>query len=120
MRSTSLLALAWLLAGAYGAAAGECAVSGPPVTLEAEVVDWTLTIASGGSCVRGLRSRAMTLDSVRLASPAHDGAADVQGYGFTYRARPDFTGEDFFTVAMSGISRGVRGATTIRVRVLVR
>jgi hypothetical protein len=98
----------------------DCAIIGPPARLDGETVDWTLVIGSGQRCLRGLRHGAMLLDSVIIGAPAKLGVATVQGYGFSYRAPSDAKGEDAFSVTMAGSNRGIRGASTIRVRVLVR
>src|SRR4051812_4359935 len=89
------LLTACCLLGASAAHAGGCviAASGPPARLlAAETIDWTFVIASGQSCVRGLRSGAMLIESVSLVAPAKIGAAAVAGYGFTYRAPADYKG----------------------------
>jgi hypothetical protein len=120
MRAMFAAVAAWLLLGVYQAAAGECAIAGPRAKLDSDAVDWALVIASGQSCVRGLRWGAMMLDDVRISSPAKSGEAGVQGYSFVYRARPDFKGEDTFSVVIAGSNRGIRGSSTIRVLVSVR
>ena len=108
------------MVGIDSVGAGECAVTGPRVKLDSQSVDWTLVIASGQSCVRGLRSAAMTLESVSLGSPAQFGEVIVQGYSFVYRARTDFKGEDSFSVVMTGTNKGIRGTSIIRVLVSIR
>ena len=111
---------AWLLLGMLGAHAGGCIIEGPPPRLDSQPVEWTFTIASGQSCTRGLRSGAMTLDSVSIGSPAKVGEATAQGYSFSYRAPRDFKGEDSFAVTMVGTNRRIRGSSTIQVHVSVR
>lgn len=120
MRATSAALVTWLLLGGGQAMAGGCAITGPPAKLDSTAIDWTLVIASGQSCVHGLRGGAMMLDSVRISAPAKSGEAAVQGYGFVYRARADFKGEDSFSVVIAGSNRGIRGSSTIRVLVSVR
>ena len=120
MRFTVCLLLAWLLVGVLSAKAGDCVPTGPPAQLNSETVDWTIVIMSGHTCLRGLRSRAMTLESVVVSAPAKFGEATVQGYGFSYKAPHDFKGEDSFSVTMSGANRGIRGNSIIRVEVSVR
>ena len=111
---------AWFLLGMLGAQAGGCIIDGPPPRLDSQPVEWAFTIASGQSCIRGLRSGAMTLDSVSIASPAKVGEATAQGYSFSYKAPRDFKGEDSFSVRMVGSNRGIRGSSTIQVYVSVR
>ena len=114
------LAVAWLLLGMFGAQAGGCIIDGPPPRLDSQPVEWTFTIASGQSCTRGLRSGAMTLDSVSIVLPAKVGEVTAQGYSFSYKAPRDFKGEDSFSVTMIGTNRRIRGSSTIQVHVSVR
>jgi hypothetical protein len=115
-----LFALAWCSFGASGAEAGDCVVNGSPPRLDSQPVEWTFTIASGQSCIRGLRSSAMILDNVSISSPAKAGEATVQGYSFSYKAPRDFKGEDSFAVTMVGTNRRIRGSSVIQVHVSVR
>ena len=120
LRWATLAIVFFAVFGPRPASAAECAITGPQVKLDIELVDWTLVIASGRNCTRGLRSGAMLVDSVTIGDPAKRGIAAVQGYGFTYRAPADFKGDDAFSVVIAGTDRGIRGASTLRVRVLVR
>jgi hypothetical protein len=108
----------WL--GVLSAQAGDCIINGLLPQLDSQPLFWAFEIASGQSCIRGLRSGAMLLDSVQLSEPAKAGVATVQGYSFSYRAPPNFKGEDSFAVTMSGVYRRVRGSSVIHVQVLVR
>src|SRR4051812_13029998 len=98
MRSTAAgpFVFALVLLGSPGAQAGYCIVEGPPPRLDSQPVQWKFTIASGDSCIRGLRSGAMQLDSVSVSTPAKVGQATVQGYSFSYRAPQGFRGDDTF------------------------
>ena len=112
--------LALLLLGAPCAQAGYCIVDGPQPRLDSQPVEWKFTIASGDSCIRGLRSGAMQLDSVSVSSPAKVGQATVQGYSFSYQAPRGFKGEDDFSVTMTGTNYRIRGSSVIQVHVSVR
>ena len=121
MRSAAgRFALALLLLGAPCAEAGYCVVDGPQPRLDSQPVEWKFTIASGESCVRGLRSGAMQLDSVSISTPAKVGQATVQGYSFSYKAPRGFKGEDAFAVTMTGANYRIRGSSIIQVHVSVR
>jgi hypothetical protein len=120
MRFVVWLLLTWLLLGVDLAKAGDCVITGAPPILDSKPVEWTIVIASGQSCLRGLRSGAMTLESVVVSTPAKFGEATIQGYGFSYRAPRDFKGDDSFSVIMSGVNRGIHGNSIIRVSVSVR
>ena len=121
MRSaTFLIVLVSLFTQTLPVQAGDCRIDGPLPKLDSQPIEWTFAIAGGQRCLRGLRSGAMLLDSVVIASPAKFGEATTQGYSFSYKAPQEFKGEDAFSVVMSGKNRGVRGSSTIRVRVLVQ
>jgi hypothetical protein len=120
MRLVVSVLMIWFLVGFQPVKAGDCGVAGPPAALDSESVDWTFNIANGQTCLRGLRSGAMLLDSVIISAPAKFGEATVQGYAFSYKAPRDFQGEDFFSVVMSGTNRGIRGKSVINVHVSVR
>jgi hypothetical protein len=120
MRLAVGLLVTWLAVGAQSAKAGDCIPAGPPAKLDFEAVDWTIVIASGQTCLRGLRSSAMTLESVAISAPAKFGEAMVQGYGFSYGAPRDFKGEDSFSVTVVGTNRGIRGNSIIHVHVSVQ
>ena len=121
MRSAAArFVLAFLLLGTPGAQAGYCIVDGPAPRLDSQPIEWKFTIASGESCIRGLRSGAMQLDSVSISSPAKVGQATVQGYSFSYKAPRGFKGEDAFAVTMTGANYRIRGSSTIQVHVSVR
>jgi hypothetical protein len=120
MRLAVGLLVTWLVVGAQSAEAGDCIPAGPPAKLDFESVDWTILIPSGQTCLRGLRSGAMILESVAVSAPAKFGEAMVQGYGFSYVAPRDFKGEDSFSVTMVGTNRGFRGNSIIHVHVSVQ
>lgn len=119
MRLVVGLLVTSLAVGAQSAKAGDCIPGGPPAQFNSESVDWTVVIASGQTCLRGLRSSAMIIESVAISTPAKFGEATVQGYGFSYGAPRDFKGEDSFSVTVVGFNRGVHGNSTIRVHVSV-
>jgi hypothetical protein len=120
MRFVAYLFCIGVVVAADSVAADGCLVTGPRARLDSESVDWQLVIASGQRCVRGLRSSTMILHNVSISDPAQNGEATAEGYGFVYKARPNFKGEDAFAVTMTGVERGIRGTTIVRVRVSVR
>jgi hypothetical protein len=120
MRFAVGLLVTWLLAGGQPAHAGDCIPAGPPPTLNSESVDWKIVIVSGQTCLRGLRSGTMILESVAISVPPKVGEAMIRGYGFSYGAPRDFKGEDSFSVTMVGTNRGIRGNSTILVHVSVQ
>lgn len=120
MRFAVQLLAIWLVLGVQSARAGDCIPAGPLPTLNSESVNWNIVIASGRTCLRGLRSSAMIIKSVAISAPAKFGEAMVQGYGFSYEAPSDFKGEDSFAVTLVGTNRGIQGNSVIRVHVSVQ
>jgi hypothetical protein len=120
MRLTVGLLLTCLVVGAQSAKAGDCVPAGPLAKLNFETLNWTIVTLGGQTCLRGLRSGAMIIDSVTISAPAKFGKAMVQGYGFSYEAPRDFKGEDSFSVTVVGTNRGIRGNSTIVVHVSVQ
>jgi hypothetical protein len=59
MRLAVGLLVTWLVVGAQSAKAGDCVPAGPPPKLDFESLNWAIVIASGQTCLRGLRSGAM-------------------------------------------------------------
>jgi len=79
-----------------------------------------MTIGSGQSCVRGIRSAFVTLDDVQLISAPQSGQVVLEGPGFIYKGGADFRGEDSFAISVSGKLNRISGSSTIRVKVLVK
>jgi Bacterial Ig domain len=108
-----------LLGDFRGAAAQSCAVQAPRYNLSADTVDWSMKIASGRSCVRGLRFRGFDIESVKLVARPQFGQVTVQGPGFRYTSKPNYNGPDSFSLAVLGRSNKQRGSSTIRIKVAV-
>src|SRR5262249_40836893 len=87
--------------------------------LKSEAVDWTMRTDSGQNCIRRHRHNRVTSDSAKLISPPQSGQVKLLGSGFSYTAKPDFEGQDFFTIQVSGMSNGIRGSSDIRIIVSV-
>jgi hypothetical protein len=105
--------------GTSAAYAIECIVKGPRYALTSDMVDWSMRISSGQSCIRGLRFSDVVIESLRLVSPAQTGQITLSGPSFTYSAKSDFRGEDFFVVEVWGTIHKSRGSSTIRISVSV-
>jgi hypothetical protein len=83
--------------------------------LTSDTVDWSIQVASGQSCVRGLRLGNVVVEKVSLTTPPKSGNVRLEGPGFRYTANSGFHGEDSFMVEGK-----VRGTSTIRVVVSVK
>ena len=117
LRSALVIGLAiW----SHGVFAQTCATQAPRYGLTSDTVDWSIQVASGQSCVRGLRSGNIVLEKVSLTSPPKSGNVQLVGPGFRYTGNPGFHGEDSFIIEVSGLAGKVRGTSTIRVVVSVK
>jgi hypothetical protein len=96
-----------------------CVVNSPHYLLMSDNVDWSIKTRSGQTCVRGLRFGGVVIETVKLLSRPQSGDVKLLGPGFSYTAKPDFQGDDSFTVVVSGTINKVRGISTIRVVVSV-
>ena len=99
--------------------ATECVVGGPRYRLTSDLVNWSMKIGSGQSCVRGLRFNNVAIESLQLVSPPRIGQVTLQGPSFTYVAKSDYAGQDSFDVLVTGTINRSRGSSTVRVSVSV-
>ena len=109
-----------LIAVRLGVAQGSCLLSGPPYQLASDTVNWSMTVGSGQSCIRGLRGRWNTLDDITLLSRPEFGQVTFQGPGLRYTAKPDYHGQDSFAILLSGEIFGVKGSSTVQIMVSVK
>jgi hypothetical protein len=101
------------------ASAQSCVSQGPRYLLTSDTVYWHVQLASGKSCVRGLRFSNVLLEKVSLIDSPKSGKVDLVGPGFRYTANPGFHGEDSFSVGVLRTANKTRGSSTIRVAVAV-
>src|ERR1700730_4453553 len=100
--------------------ATQCQLFGPSYQLASDTVVWQMTLGSGQSCVRGLRTWNATLESTKLTVPPQFGQVKLEGPGFLYRAEGRFQGEDSFVISVSGKLNKINGSSAIRIVVSVR
>jgi hypothetical protein len=100
--------------------ANSCSIYGRSYQLESDTVVWSMTIGSGQSCTRGVRTNQATLDSIKLIAPPQSGQVKLEGPGFVYKANSDFRGDDSFAILVSGKRNRISGTSTIRFAVSVR
>jgi len=106
--------------GSHEVSAEVCVSQAPHYSLTSDTVDWSIQLASGQSCVRGLRSGNIVLERVTLTTPPKSGKVQLVGPGFRYTANPGFHGDDSFIVEMLGRAGKTRGTSTIHVVVSVK
>jgi hypothetical protein len=78
-----------------------------------------MQIGSGASCTRGLKFGPININSVKLIAPPQSGQVAIKGPSFSYTAKPDFQGEDNFTLQVSGTTVRMRGVSDIKITVSV-
>ena len=116
MWTSSVITLAFLLLFGGPAFADSCVFSRTPgFQLKSDTVEWAMKIASGHTCVRGLRSGAMSSSTVELISRPQSGQVTVLGPGFSYKAKADYQGPDAFTLRVSGTLMRKQGTSEIQV-----
>ena len=91
----------------------------PPFQLSSDAVEWTMQIASGTTCTRGLKLGSTNIKDVKLITPPQSGKVDIQGPSFSYTAKADFQGQDEFTVQVSGTVVRIAGVSDVKVTVSV-
>ena len=99
--------------------ATQCVISGLRYQLRSDLVEWHINIRSGQSCVGGLRFNNVANPTIGLISPPRFGQVTLLGPGFSYTARSDYGGEDFFVVGVWGTISGVIGASIVRIVISV-
>jgi hypothetical protein len=96
-----------------------CVVDGPRYNLTADSVAWSMQIESGRTCLRGVRLNNVEVENLEIASPPQSGKLTLAGSGFAYTAKPDFSGEDSFSLTVIGSINRKRGKSAIKVTVFV-
>ena len=115
----ALVLIGFLAMNASAAYATDCVVNGPRYQLASDLVNWSMKIGSGQSCIRGLRFNNVAIKSLQLVSPPQIGQVTLLGPSFTYSAKSEYEGEDSFTVVVSGTINRSNGSSTIRITVFV-
>ena len=91
----------------------------PPYALKSDAVNWEMQIGSGKTCTKGLKYGSVAISNVKLKAPPEFGNVTVQGPGFSYSAKPDFDGQDAFTLQVTGTMVRMSGTSDIQVTVSV-
>jgi hypothetical protein len=115
-----LISSATMLVFTVPAFADSCLFSdAPPFQLSSDAVEWTMQIASGTTCIRGLKVGSTNIKDVKLIVPPQSGKVDIKGPSFSYTAKADFRGRDEFAVQVSGTMVRIAGVSDIKVTVSV-
>lgn len=119
VRIACLDLLVLLSLGIRAAYADDCLISGPRYQLHSDSVEWQMTISSGHNCVRGVRFGNVANTTINLISPPQFGQLVLLSSGFSYTAKTDFEGDDYFVVGVSGAINRVSGTSTVRILVSI-
>jgi hypothetical protein len=111
--------LVFCVFGGQAASAQTCTIDSPRYNLLGDAVGWSMEIASGRSCVGGVRIADVVFERMELISPPRVGQVTLLGPGFNYTAKADFEGEDNFTLVIFGSINKRRGSSTIHVAVVI-
>jgi hypothetical protein len=115
-----IISSATMLFLAAPAFADSCLFSAaPPFRLSSDTVEWTMQIASGRTCTRGLKLGSTNITAVKLIAPPQSGKVDTEGPSFSYAAKADFQGQDEFTVQVTGTVIRIAGVSDVKVTVSV-
>jgi Bacterial Ig domain len=115
-----IISSAAILLCAGPALADSCLFSASPAfQFSSDVVEWTMQIASGTTCTRGLKLGPTNVTEVKVIDPPQSGQVEIKGPSFSYTAKPDFQGQDEFTLQVSGTVIRIAGASDIKVTVSV-
>ena len=118
-RIASVALLVFSSLGIQEAHADECLISGPRYQLQSDTVEWLMRIRSGHSCIRGVRFSNVANATIKIISPPRFGQLQLLGPAFSYMAKSNFQGEDFFAVGVSGAIDRLSGTSTIRIVVSI-
>jgi hypothetical protein len=99
--------------------ANQCFTNGPRYKLEADTVDWQMTVHNSENCLRGVRFSYVYNATVSLGTPPKSGNVTIVGPGFSYTADNNFQGEDSFVVVVAGSKSKTTGYSKIHVIVSV-
>src|SRR5262249_47364202 len=87
--------------------------------LKSDAVDWPMRTDIGTSFTRCLRHHLLIIDTAKLTTSPLFPYTTLFRSGFSYTAKPDFEGQDSFTIQVSGMLNGIRGSSDIRIIVSV-
>jgi len=74
----------------YAASAQTCVTQAPRYALTSDTVDWSIQVASGQSCVRGLRLGNVVVEKVSLTTPQNQAMYDWKAQVFATQRIPVF------------------------------
>ena len=106
--------IAFLSLSTPAVCATECVVSGPCLQADIGRGDLVNDISAADRVVFVVSDfNNVVFESLKLVSPPKNGQIALGGPSFIYSAKPEYEGEDFFTLEVSGTINKSRGRSTI-------
>ena len=88
-----------------------------PFKLVGDSIEYSMAIAPGANCIQGLRWSYMQIYAVWVLEKPKHGELVMVGPGFRYFAKPDFSGQDKFSLVVVGKNRREEGFSTVEIAV---
>jgi len=99
------------------AKAFNCLGDHKPFQLVGDSIEYSMKIAPGANCIQGLRWSYMQIYTVWVLEKPKHGELVMVGPGFRYKAKPEYSGEDKFSLVVVGKNRHEEGFSTVKVAV---
>ena len=99
------------------AKAFNCLGDHKPFQLVGDSIEYSMAIAPGANCIQGLRWSYMQIYAVWVLEKPKHGELVMVGPGFRYYAKPEFSGEDKFSLVVIGKNRHEEGFSTVEIAV---
>ncbi len=88
-----------------------------PFQLAGDSIEYSMAIAPGADCIQGLRWSFMQIYAVWVLEKPKHGELVMVGPGFRYKAKPEYVGEDKFSLVVIGKNRHEEGFSTVEIAV---
>ena len=98
-------------------ASPSCLKDHKPFSLAGDAIQYSMAIAPGANCIQGLRWSFMQIYAVWVLEKPKSGELVMVGPGFRYFAKPEFSGQDKFSLVVIGKNRHEEGFSTVEIAV---
>jgi hypothetical protein len=88
-----------------------------PFKLAGDAIEYSMSISPGADCIQGLRWSTMQIYSVQILNKPASGELVMVGTGFRYFAKPNFSGNDKFSLKVVGKNLHEEGYSTVEITV---
>jgi hypothetical protein len=98
-------------------ATANCLKEHGPFKLAGDSIEYSMSISPGADCIQGLRWSTMQIYTVKVLEKPRSGELVMVGTGFRYFAKPDFRGNDKFSLMVVGKNLREEGYSTVEITV---